>query len=179
MPATPASVGFHKIVIGKSTGRPGGSDLFPVPPFTPKCVCCDAGTADTIDHDAGSSSTYAKPVQVPVCAVCRGHVPNNHHVGTFLFSMPVGLGSVGLLISIAVVRSLALFAGSALLVAVPTVLAIVAGRRRRAAARRGHHRDFLIGIGGGFSVVRTTNPRLAGELLMSGGRRLASEKSRD
>ena len=159
----------HKIVLGKATGQRRGE--FPAPRFSARCVCCDATSVEQLPYDAAADDQYADRITVPLCSACRRHVSRRPAIGTMLVGLPAGLGSF-LLLGALVTSSMSLLVAGLLLIIVPIVLAFVQYRERLAAASHGHHREFRIGVGPGFSAVTTTNPRIHDELLGQGGRPL-------
>ena len=142
-----------------------------MPRFSARCVCCDATSVEQLSYDAASDDQYADRIMVPLCSACRGHVSRRPAIGTMLVGVPAGLG-IFLVIAALVTSSTSLLVAALLLVIVPIVLAVVQYRGRLASASHGHHREFHIGVGAGFSAVSTTNPRIRDELLGQGGRPL-------
>jgi hypothetical protein len=163
------AVQVHKIVLGKPTGRRRGE--FPAPRFSARCVCCDATSVEHLPYDPSSDDQHADRITVPLCSACRRHVSRRPALGTMLVGLPAGLG-IFLLLGALVISSMSLLVAALLLIIVPIVLAVVHHRERLAAASHGHHRELRIGVGAGFSVVTTTNPRIRDELLGQGGRPL-------
>ena len=164
----------HKIVLGKATGKRRGE--FPVPRFSARCVCCDSTSVEQLPYDAAADDQYAERITVPLCSACLRHVSRRPAIGTMLVGLPGGLGTF-LLLGALVASSKPLLVAALLLIIIPIVLAVVHDRERLAAARHGHHREFRIGVGAGFSVVTTTNGRIRDELLSQGGRPLQRRRA--
>jgi hypothetical protein len=162
-----SAVRVHKVVIdapgAPRIGAMGGRSWFPVPLFGELCVCCDA-PGQAVDYDPRSDRQSAEPITFPLCAGCQAHVARGHRLEVFLGGMTGGLGLILVFASL-VLGSLALALGGVGLIGLVVAYLGYTHASKQASARHGHHRDFLIGVGGGFSVVRTTNPRVVQHLF--------------
>jgi hypothetical protein len=149
----------HTAVVGAL----GASSSFPTPDLGERCVCCDGETTARRHFDASTDRFRADPIAIPLCADCGTHVQLNTSNGQLAGALVcVGLG--GAIWGAAAPSLAAVAAGSALLAAIAAWIA--AGRRARLKqAARGHHCGFEILISPRLCSVRTTNPRLAEELV--------------
>jgi hypothetical protein len=144
-------------------GAFGGSDQFPRPDLGEKCVCCDAPSDGTVSFDAGSDRWRVDPIQLPVCEGCRPHVARST-TGAQLAGAVLCIGIGGALYG-AADQSLPIAAAGGVVLA-GTALWILRSRAARAGrAAEGHHDRLEIGASPGQCAVRTTNRRLAEELI--------------
>ena len=167
---------IYAIVIrrGYSAGRSfmagafGGNHDFPIPDLGTLCVCCNQpANGSVMPLDISTDRWKADPVPTPVCPTCREHALG--HVGTELATaalLCVGLGGAlwGFTQGLA-----AIGVGGLLLGAVVGLWAMSRERARREKTHGGHFPGFQILIHPGQAVVRTSNRRLAEEIVTKSG----------
>jgi uncharacterized protein YlaI len=151
---------YGKIAVG---GAVGGKATFPTPDLGSSCVCCDRADAPSRRFDASTDRLRVDPIAIPVCSECDGHVAKSTNAAQMVAAL-LCVGGGGCLWGL--MKPLAWAAlGGAVLVAccVAWLVAVRAARRR--SARDGHFTGFEIMASFHQCSVRTTNPRLARELL--------------
>jgi hypothetical protein len=144
-------------------GGIGGEGTYPTPDLGRRCVCCDTADVTSRQYDPGSDRFEAAPLEIPICRACDAHVSKSTAVeqlaGVFLL-----MAAAGLFWSIHVEAW-----NWAALGAAATFAFVAWGARRilrrRDMAAHGHHIGLEISASLEMCSVRTTNPRLAAEVV--------------
>jgi uncharacterized protein YlaI len=140
-----------------------GTSDFPAPDLGKLCVCCDRETASAVDFDPSTDRFKITPIRMPVCDDCKGHVAEDTVVARILGALLILAGG-GLVYAGA--NGLHAVAAGCLVAAFALVLWISGRRRKRnAMAASGHKNGLEIGAHPRQCAVRTTNRRLAQELV--------------
>jgi len=143
-------------------GAVGGSFLFPVPVFSPQCICCNANTDLTKSVDPSDYNNRQKvdPIDVPVCKSCQSHaISNIDSQVTALIAIIVGI----LLIFSGLGNGV--IAGSILLVLVSAGWLFAQRLRRIKQTHSGHFPGFTISVDPGQISIETYNKELADRLV--------------
>jgi hypothetical protein len=144
-------------------GAFGGKATFPAPDLGRQCVCCDAADVEIIHFDASTDRFQCDPIAIPVCRPCRDHVKTSTTAAQLLgASICVGGG----LALWGAMQALWPVAGVGAAITGGCVWLIVSGRAKlRELAGSGHHAGLEIMAHPGQCAVRTTNRRVAQELV--------------
>jgi hypothetical protein len=156
---------FSLLKVGVAGGL-GGGGSFPVPEMGSLCACCNADASTAVPFDASTDRLRVDPIQVPTCATCAGHLRKNTNaeqlVGGSLIPIAIGLGIWSVMNEIYALTAVAVVVGIGV-----TRWILQKGRKRRETARLGHHPHLEIMVAIGQCAVRTTNKRLAEELVQN------------